>query len=152
MEVFFKHLEVLGRSWKTIKWYRDRAKVFLRYLEETGHHVTDPIDHEVILRFYAHLRAQGRAPATLAGYDRAFRHFFGYLQDEGIIPINPMKKVARLKAYYLGRDSLTPEERAQLAQLPLSLRLGRLFKKRIYRPLKQKQWRKRWRKWTKKTQ
>jgi hypothetical protein len=61
-------------------------------------------------------------------------------------------KVARLKAYYLGRDSLTPEERAQLAQLPLSLRLGRLFKKRIYRPLKQKQWRKRWRKWTKKTQ
>ena len=57
------------------------------------------------------------------------------------------QKNVRLKKYYLGREALTPEEQEQVARRPLTQKIGRFLKKRIYRHIKQKAWRRRWCKW-----
>ncbi|MCX8038482.1 MAG: phosphotransferase [Candidatus Sumerlaeia bacterium] len=54
--------------------------------------------------------------------------------------------VLKLKAYYCP-DALTADERQCLDDQPLSLRLGRFLRKRIYRPVKPRRWRQRWARW-----
>lgn len=51
--------------------------------------------------------------------------------------------VLKLKNYYCP-ESLTDEERQQLAHLPMALRVGRFLRKKVYRPLKPRRWRRRW--------
>ena len=51
--------------------------------------------------------------------------------------------VLKLKRYYCP-DAVTPEEAAQLEATPFVLRLGRLLRKKVYRPLKPRRLRRRW--------
>lgn len=69
------------------------------------------------------------------------RTFLGRLVSRRVTRIDDLK-VVRLKAMY-HPEALSEAERRAVSRLPLELRIGQFLRKRVYRPIKPKRWKKR---------
>lgn len=80
------------------------------------------------------------ATAALAGAGGHKRSFFKRVCDVDRLT------VLKLKAYYCP-GALTEEERHRLEEQPVSLRVGRFLRKKVYRPFKPRHMQRRWARW-----
>jgi len=80
------------------------------------------------------------ATAALAGSGRHKGRLF-----ERLCEVDRLT-VLKLRVYYCP-GSLTEVQQRQLAEQPVALRVGRFLRKKVYRPLKPRQLRRRWARW-----
>ena len=119
----------------------DRLDLIVRQMHERG------ISHGDLRR--KNILIDESQNAFLIDFATAMRRssLFGRLVFKQVV-VTDRLKVLKLKDSYLP-GSLTPEERSRLDNPPFMLRLARLFKQGAYKPLKQRSWKKRWKKWRK---
>lgn len=90
LDVFLQSLEANGRSLRTIQWYGDEVRRFLRWLIEQHLANGNWLRPEVIEAYLAADRRRGNSPATIAGHYRALRGFFAWLVSRNYIAASPM--------------------------------------------------------------
>jgi integrase/recombinase XerD len=105
--------EANGRSPQTVEGYRRKLKPLQTFL---GNVPVEEITVNDLRRYIVHLKERstrwadhpkhqeregGLSPFTVASYYRALRRLFNWLQEEGILQINPMR---RIKIPQLKRD------------------------------------------------
>lgn len=83
-----------GKSENTVRWYDQKLRGFLDYLESQGHPLdVELITPEVLRALVAHLQSTGVSAFTTRGYIQVIKGLFTWLTDEEYLPANPIKRV-----------------------------------------------------------
>jgi site-specific recombinase XerD len=106
MDIYFFHLEALGRSAKTISWYKEILKRYFNFLKSQG--LLKPIDKlgtKELMDYIAHLQESVKWPNnphikdkgrlsqfTITGHIRAIKAFWSWLFNEGYLDSNSLAK------------------------------------------------------------
>ena len=103
-----------GKSPHTVRWYMGKLRIFLEYLDDTGHATqADELSTEAIRGFVVHLqqsvradeqnphkpaKSEGLSPQTVQGYVRVIKAFLSWAHREDYIGTNPSRNVRIPKA------------------------------------------------------
>lgn len=112
-----KHL--IGCSEETLKTYSFHLKNFIRNLIKPLKKITS----EDIRQYLAVYKARNKVKkSTLENIRLCLSSFFGWLHSEGMIKINPMKRIARFKMEKIIRKPFSDEDMEKLRASCLNLR------------------------------
>lgn len=99
--VFLWAKRIAGRSNKTLEWFAQHMKMFVKFHSQAGLHCPSPTTCQPlhIQLYIAHLQSRGLSPVSVHTYFVAISTSFSWLNKEGIIAENPCSKVAKPKPH-----------------------------------------------------
>lgn len=94
LDVFLVSREAMRATPATLDWYRRRLGSFLAFLSTQDVAKPQDIRPQHIRTFIVGLQRRGLSDWYIHGHARAIKTFLRFLHNEGIIPDNPMQRVA----------------------------------------------------------
>jgi site-specific recombinase XerD len=149
ISAFMLHQRASSHSEHTVKHYRTTLNHFRAFLAESGTSNLQNVDATQLRQFIAHLQTRFR-PKTVHGVVTDIKAFLNFLAEEGLITVNPFRRVAmpklpktilpafenedikNLLAATVGKDQLSIRNRAMiLVLLDSGVRLSELASIRV---------------------
>lgn len=109
LDDFLLDVEAANRADATIRFYREKLEVFLKYLAEEGVTTPDCITPPVLRRFLVMLKDGRRTSGGVHAFWRAIRAFVRFMVREDILDRNPLDKIRRLEVDQPILDPIEPK-------------------------------------------